>query len=500
LGLLTVAALLPQTWELRLADLNTRDLQEEDWRWADLLMISAMYVQREGLWALAQEARRRGKTSVAGGPYPSSLPEDALEAGCDFVVRGEAENAIHPLLEAMRHGKTGVINAPEFPDLTASPIPRYDLLRFKDYVNLSIQTSRGCPFDCEFCDVVHLFGRKPRYKTPPQVLAELETIYRLGFTGNILICDDNFIGSKEQAWALLTELTPWMKKRGAPFTFMTQVSVNLGRDLALVDLMTANNLGTVFIGIESPDEKALATSHKFHNLKNPLVESINHLKKNGMTVLGSFIFGLDGETPGTGRRIGAFVEQTAIPINMLGLLQAPPHTPLWNRLEREGRLRQDFRGGGGSFSGMNFIPGRPEAEILQEYLETWDYLYEPSRYLSRAYRYYLEMRPTRLAKAIAAGVAPPPENLPNPRQSWRCWLYEIRAFVWLLWRQGIRSPYRLQFWTQLIGIWRKNPSRMVDYIAACIMGEDLFIMRNLMRENITAIMRTRGLDVAAGED
>ncbi len=169
LGLLTVAALLPSEWELRLADLNTRSLTEEDWQWADLILISAMYIQREGLLALVSKAKLRGKTVVAGGPYPTSLSEAALEAGCDFVVRGEGENTIPLLQEAMRGGGTGVIETHEKPDMTTSPIPRFDLLRLRDYNSLTIQTSRGCPFDCEFCDVVNLFGRIPRYKTPKQV-------------------------------------------------------------------------------------------------------------------------------------------------------------------------------------------------------------------------------------------------------------------------------------------------------------------------------------------
>ena len=202
---------------------------------------------------------------------------------------------------------------------------------------MTIQTSRGCPFDCEFCDVVNLFGRKPRYKTPKQVIAELETLYRLGARGCVFICDDNFIGSKKHARALLQELTPWLRSRGEPFSFLTQASVNLGQDPEMIDLMTEANLREVFIGIESPDEKVLETSRKYHNIKNPLVESLNNLKKNGMEVMGSFIIGLDGETKGAGERICAFIEQTDIPVAMLGVLQAAPHTSLWHRLEREGQ-------------------------------------------------------------------------------------------------------------------------------------------------------------------
>lgn len=255
LGLLTVAALLPLEWELCLVDLNTRSLTEEDWQWADLTILSAMYIQRKGLLALVREAKHRGKTVIAGGPYPTSLPEAALEVGCDFVVRGEGENTIPLLLEAMRDGKSGVIENSKKPDMITSPIPRFDLLRLKDYDTLTVQTSRGCPFECEFCDVVNLFGRKPRYKSPKQVIAELEILYQLGASGPILICDDNFIGSKKHARALLQELTPWMKSRGEPFGFMTQASVNLGQDLEMIDLMTAANFNKVFIGIESADEK-----------------------------------------------------------------------------------------------------------------------------------------------------------------------------------------------------------------------------------------------------
>ncbi len=497
LGLITVAALLPEEWELRLVDLNTRSLTEEDWQWADLVLISAMYIQREGLLALVKEAKCRGKTVVAGGPYPTSLPEAVLEAGCDFVVRGEGENTIPLLLEAMRHEKTGIIENDEKPDLTTSPIPRFDLLRLNDYATITIQTSRGCPFDCEFCDVVNLFGRIPRYKTPKQVIAELETLYRLGARDSVFICDDNFIGSKKHARALLQELTPWLRSRGEPFSFLTQASVNLGQDLEMIDLMTAANLDKVFIGIESPDEHVLQTSHKYHNIKNPLIESLRNLKQNGMGVIGSFIIGLDGETKGAGERICEFMEQTAIPMAMLGVLQAAPHTSLWHRLEREGRLRQDVGDDLGTFSALNYEPDRPEAEIMQEYVDAWDHLYEPSRYLSRAYRYYLAMRPTRRAQAVAPGGPFPEDRVPNQRMTWRRIFIEMKAFFKIIWWQGVRTSSRRQFWTQMIGMWRQNPTRFVEYIATCAMGEDLFNMSRVVRERATAIMKERQIEVSA---
>jgi len=497
LGLLTVAALLPSEWELRLADLNTRSLTEEDWQWADLILISAMYIQRAGLLALVREAKRRGKTVVAGGPHPTSLPEAVLEAGCDFVVRGEGENTIPLLLEAMRHGKTGIIENGEKPDLTTSPIPRFDLLQLKDYVTFTIQTSRGCPFDCEFCDVVNLFGRTPRYKTPKQVIAELETLHRLGARGSAFICDDNFIGSKKHARAFLQELIPWLRSRGEPYRFLTQASVNLGQDPEMIDLMTAANLREVFIGIESPDENVLQTSHKYHNIKNPLLESLDTLKKNGMEVIGSFIIGLDGETKGAGERICAFIEQTDIPVTMLGVLQAAPHTSLWHRLEREGRLRRDVGDDSGTFSALNYEPDRPEAEIMQEYIEAWDYLYEPSRYLARAYRYYLAMRPVRRAQAVGVESTLPMDRVPDQGLTLRRILIEVKAFLKILWWQGLRPSYRRQVWTQLLGMWRQNPTRFRQYFVTCVEGEDLFDMREIVREKATAIIKEWKIEVHA---
>ncbi len=497
LGLLTVAALLPAEWDLRLADLNSRSLTEEDWQWADLVLISAMYIQRAGLLALVSEAKHRGKTVVAGGPHPTSLPEAVLEAGCDFVVRGEGENTIPLLLEAMRQGKTGIIENREKPDLATSPIPRFDLLQLQDYVTVTIQTSRGCPFDCEFCDVVNLFGRKPRYKTPKQVIAELETLYRLGARGSVFICDDNFIGSKKHARAFLQELTPWLRSRGEPYRFLTQASVNLGQDPEMIDLMTAANLREVFIGIESPDENVLQTSHKYHNVKNPLLESLYTLKNKGMEVIGSFIIGLDGETKGAGERICAFIEQTDIPVAMLGVLQASPHTSLWHRLEKEGRLRLDVGDDSGTFSALNYEPDRPEAEIMQEYVEAWDYLYEPSRYLARTYRYYLAMRPVCRAQAVAAGDTLPKDRVPGQGLTWRRILIEVGAFLKILWWQGLRPSYRRQVWTQLLGMLRQNPTRFPQYFVTCVEGEDLFAMREIVREKAAAIIRERLIEVPA---
>ncbi len=489
LGLITVAALLPSEWELRLVDLNVRGLTEEDWQWAEVVLLSAMYIQRVGLLALVREAKRRGKTVVAGGPYPTSLPESCLEAGCDFVVRGEGENTVPLLLEAMRQGKTGIIANNQRPALETSPVPRFDLLHPNDYSAFTIQTSRGCPFDCEFCDVVNLFGRIPRYKTPKQFIAELDSLYRLGARGSVFICDDNFIGSKKHAQTLLQELIPWLRSRGEPFRFLTQASMNLGQDLEMIDLMIAANFDKVFIGIESPDENVLHLSHKYQNIKNPLVESLQKINQYGLAIVGSFIIGMDGEKKGAGKRICAFMEQTAIPMAMLGVLLAAPHTRLWHRLEKEGRLRPDMGGDLGTFSAMNFEPCRPETDIMQEYIDAWDHLYEPSRYLSRTYRHYLAMRPAPRAQVDSAAGQSTNDLIFGQGMTWRRKLVEIKALFKIIWWQGIRTPYRRQFWTQLMGILRKNPTRFAEYIGTCAMGEDLFNMRQVVREKAAAIIK-----------
>jgi hypothetical protein len=259
--------------------------------------------------------------------------------------------------------------------------------------------------------------------------------------------------------------------------------------------LTKANLRKVFIGIESPDDQVLETSRKYHNLKNPLLESLNNLKNNGMAVMGSFIIGLDGETQGAGQRICAFMDQTDIPLAMLGVLQAAPSTSLWSRLEREGRLRGDEGHGGdvgddgGTFSALNYEPDRPEAEIMQEYVDAWDYLYEPSRYLARAYRYYLAMPATRRSLRIAAEPAGPGGQFLESGMTLHSQLGELRAFSKILWTLGVRSSYRRQFWTQLIGMLRKNPSRFTDYVVTCAMGEDLYHLRKVVRDKVGAIVK-----------
>jgi radical SAM superfamily enzyme YgiQ (UPF0313 family) len=480
LGLVTVAALLPREWELRLVDVNIRPIREAEWEWAEIVMLSAMLVQRRGMLALISEAKRRGKVVVAGGPYPSSVPGDVLAAGCDFLVQGEAELTIPQLVAALEEGgRGGVIASGEKPPLSASPVPRYDLLERGAYGCVSLQTSRGCPFDCEFCDVIHLYGRAPRYKSPGQVIAELSALHAWGWRGDVFIADDNFIGHKGHARALLAAMIPWMEQHGKPFGFITQASVNLGQDNEMIDLMTAANFGFVFLGVESPDEAVLQQAHKQQNLRDPLVESLRAINRNGLTVIASFVLGLDGERSGAGRRIAALVEATGIPLVALNILQSLPNTALWERLRREGRLRE-LASGDTTGPRLNFVPSRPEAEVIEEYLALWDELYEPRRFYQRAHRYILEMRPTRRALGQAAAASR------EERSGWWQVPSDHRRGYWatlwrLLWRRGIFSRDGIVLWRLTLDVFRRNPSRLRRFFILCALGENLFPLRSLVR-------------------
>ncbi len=472
LGLITVAALLPQTWAFRLADLNARPMTEADWDWAEMVMISGMLIQRDGMLALIKEAKSRGKMVVAGGPYPTTLPDEVQSAGCDFVIRGEGENTIPLFLTALMQGQTkGVFECAEKPLMSESPVPRFDLLDPAVYSTMSVQTSRGCPFNCEFCDVINLYGRKPRYKNPEQIIRELEAIYQLGWRREVFIADDNFIGNKEHARAILNELIPWSKRRHEPFSYITQTSVNLGQDKDMIDLMTEANFGQVFVGVESPDESVLARTSKQVNIANPLLESLSNINRNGLTVIASFIIGFDGEKKGVGKRIEALVEAASIPVVMINFLQACPNTQLEIRLKKEGRLRCVPEG---VFEArMNFIPSRPEAEIIAEYLELWDHLYDPLRFYERVHRYVMEMRPTRRALGIKQREFPAsttPVQLVAPRYHKNT----LAAFLHILWRRAIRAPYRFRFFKLALDVCIRNPSRIRRFFILCGAVENIF--------------------------
>lgn len=472
LGMITVAAILPQTWEFRLVDRNVRFETEADWAWADLVIISGMIVQKPDMLHVIREAKQRGKLVAVGGPYVTSVPEAAQEAGVDFLVLDEGEITLPLLVEALERGETsGVLRANgEKPDVTSTPIPRFDLLDLRAYNDMSVQFSRGCPFQCEFCDIIVLYGRKPRTKTPAQLLAELQALYDLGWRRSIFVVDDNFIGNKRNVKLLLRELGPWMAERGYPFRLSTEASVDLAQDDELLELMVAANFSAVFLGIETPDTDSLTLTQKFQNTRNSLMESVQKINRVGLRVMAGFIIGFDGEKPGAGRRIIDFVETTAIPQALFSMLQALPTTALWYRLQKEGRLLEGQEEANiNQTTLINFIPTRPLEELAREYVTCFWELYDPERYLARVYRHFLQMTPTPHKKKF---------RMPE--------LADIRAVFIICWRQGFKRNTRFQFWRQLFAILKQNPGVLESYLINCAHIEHFIEYRQIVRDEIEA--------------
>ena len=466
LGLVTVAAILPQEWEFKLVDRNIRTVTEEEWNWAELVILSGMIVQKDDMLDLIREAQRRGKPVAVGGPYATSLPAEVKEA--DYLVLDEGEITLPMFVEALERGETsGVFRASDKPAVTDTPIPRYDLLEFSAYDNMSIQFSRGCPFQCEFCDIIVLYGRKPRTKTPEQLIAELERLYELGWRGSVFMVDDNFIGNKRNVKLLLRELKGWMAEKKYPFSFTTEASVDLAQDPELMDLMVECHFTVVFLGIETPDEDSLALTKKFQNTRDSLSESVDAIVEAGLRVTAGFIMGFDGEKPGAGNRVAQFVEKAAIPLAMFSMLQALPNTALWNRLEKEGRMVNE----GGNINQttlMNFVPTRPIEDIAREYIDAFWNLYDPLQYLERTFRHFMKL-----------GI---PRHKGESRPSWE----SIRALLIILWRQGVVRKTRVKFWINLYKIFRRHPSLVDSYITVCAYIEHFYEYRQIVRDQITA--------------
>ncbi len=470
LGLITVAAILPQDWNFTLVDRNVREVTEAEWESADLVIISAMIVHKSDLIYQVKAAKQRGKLVAVGGPYPTSVPQDALDAGADFLILDEGEMTLPLFLEALQRGETsGVFRSEEKPNITLTPIPRYDLLDLSAYDSMSVQFSRGCPFQCEFCDIITLYGRKPRTKLPSQLLQELDCLYKLGWRRGIFMVDDNFIGNKRNVKLLLKELKVWQAEHRYPFRFNTEASIDLAADEELMDLMLQCNFDAVFLGIETPDEDSLKLTKKFQNTRSSLSDSIDKVMRVGLRPMAGFIIGFDGEKQGAGERVIQFVEQAAIPTAMFGMLQALPNTALWNRLETENRLLIDSKQDINQTTLINFIPTRPIEEIAQEFITTFWTLYEPERYLDRVYRCFLKLAPSP-CKA--------PFKTPE--------LSDLKAIAIVFWRQGFKRQTRWKFWHHLFGILKHNPGVWEHYLTICAHNEHFLEYRQAVREQIEA--------------
>ena len=408
LGLITVAAMLPKEWTVRLIDCNTQPLGDEDFAWADVVFTGGMLPQQADTLRLIELCNAAGKPVVVGGPDPTSSPHVYERA--DFRVLGEAEGVIDEFIAAWESGaRSGVFTAPKFQaDVTKTPVPRFDLLKFEDYLYLGVQYSRGCPFTCEFCDIIELYGRVPRTKTVEQMFVELETLYRMGYRGHLDFVDDNFIGNKKSLRLFLPQLAEWQRAHGYPFEFSTEASINLADDPELLEQMGAANFFGIFVGIESPDPATLVAMRKKQNTRRNIAESIHKIYAAGMLVTAGFIVGFDSEKVSMAEAMIDFIEEAAIPVAMVGLLYALPNTQLTRRLEREGRLHPGHDlaptiGADQCTDGINFDTLRPLRDILTDYKRVLEHIYSPAAYAGRVDRLMTLLDRSRQRPELAEG-------------------------------------------------------------------------------------------------
>ncbi len=381
LGLLTVSALLPASWERRLVDLNIERLKSSDIEWADMVFATAMLVQKDSLKQVVQRCKAHGKRVVLGGPYVTTTIEELPDA--DHIFRGEAETTLPQFIEDLAHGcAKPSYQAPERPALSLTPRAHFHLAKMKRYSAMSVQYSRGCPFSCEFCDIIEIYGRVPRTKSNQQMLAEFDALRDLGWRGTVFIVDDNFIGNKKNVRQLLPHLAQWQKANNYPFSLITESSVNLADDEPLLDSMRDAGFRRVFLGIETPVEESLKEAQKSQNRGN-LLDSVRTIQSYGMEVMAGFIVGFDNDPIDIFERQIDFIRKSAIPLAMVGLLNALPDTQLWKRLDREGRLLGEASGNN-TVCTFNFKTRMDPALLIQGYQMIMRTIYSPREYYERA--------------------------------------------------------------------------------------------------------------------
>ncbi|MGI8770861.1 MAG: B12-binding domain-containing radical SAM protein [Acidobacteriaceae bacterium] len=445
LGLITVAALCPANWTLRLLDCAFEELRDEDLLWADLVMVSSMHAQRIDTVAVLDRARSLGRRTFIGGPWASSEPE-LLLAKADHVLAGEAEEVFPGIAAALENGTAQrLYRVADKPDMSRSPIPRYDLLHLDKYTSMPVQFSRGCPFQCEFCDIITIYGRRPRAKTPPQLIAELDTLLRLGWHNEVFIVDDNFIGNHKLALALARELAIWQERNRRPVSFYTEASIDLAAKPELMAAMVEANFMYVFLGIETPSAEALKGASKFQNLRGDLVQQVRLIRESGLWVLAGFIVGFDSDDESIFERQLAFIDQTAIPWAMAGVLMAPPTTALFDRMKREGRLIEDSQATS-NFSPPNFRTVLPLPVLLGGLSGLLEKLYTPEAYFRRAFHSIQSWHPR------------PSQQPPTLALS-----YNLRVLLSSAWHQGVRSRYRRAYWRFLslaVRHWVRQPAKI----------------------------------------
>jgi radical SAM superfamily enzyme YgiQ (UPF0313 family) len=441
--------MLPRDWDVKLVDMNVDNLTNESLEWADLVMISAMVIQKESVRHVIDRCRGLGKRVVAGGPLFTSIPDEYADV--DHLILNEGEITLPMFLRDLERGTPQhIYTSEERPDITQTPPPRWELINMKHYASMSVQYSRGCPFDCEFCDIVKLNGRRPRVKSNEQMLREFDLLYERGWRGRCFIVDDNFIGNKVKVKTLLRELIKWQEARRYPLVLFTEASVNLAQDEELMKLMSAAGFDSVFLGLETPAEECLQECGKHQNRAVDLLESVKTIQRHGMEVMGGFIIGFDNDPPNIFERQIRFIQNSGVVKAMIGLLNAIPGTRLYQRLKEEGRLLEI--GTGDNCDGnLNFVPKMDANTLREGYRAVLKHIYSPKEYYSRVLEFLKDYKPTR-RKRIA-------------------WL-EIRAFFSSILYLGIldKGMSKIYYWKLLIKAFLYHRESFGEAVSSAIFG------------------------------
>jgi len=450
LGLLTISAMLPEAWERRLVDMNVQPLKPADIEWADVVFASAMLVQKDSLRRVVELCQARGKRVVIGGPYVTTSAGDFPQV--DHLFLGEAETTLPEFVRDIERGEAKrIYQAAERPALSATPIPDFRLCDLKRYSAMSVQYSRGCPFQCEFCDIIEIYGRVPRTKSNEQMLAELDALLRVGWRGMVFIVDDNFIGNKRNVKRLLPALADWSERHGHPFSFITEASVNLAEDEELLDGMRRARFRRVFLGIETPVEASLKEAQKGQNTRGNLLDSVKKIQSHGMEVMAGFIVGFDNDPEDIFERQIRFIRESAIPLAMVGLLTALPDTQLWRRLEREGRLLAESTGNNTDGS-LNFIPKMDASRLVEGYQSILRTIYSPGEYYQRA---------LNCLERVVAGAPVPRGGGP---------ISDVVTLSRIVLALGVRDHARGEFWRYLRCAFTRHREQFAEAVRLAAMG------------------------------
>lgn len=449
LGLITVSAMLPSTWQKRLVDMNVSTLQTSDIQWADYVFISGMYIQKDSINKIISDCKKNNKKIVAGGPFFTQ--EYSNYPQIDHLILNEAEITLPPFLNDLSAGcPKRLYKSSEFADMSLTPVPDYHLLERKKYAFMNIQVSRGCPFLCNFCEITSLFGYKVRMKDSKQIINELEALYNLNWRGSVFIVDDNFIGNKNKVKKnLLPDMKSWMQSHKYPFIFNTETSINIADDEELMSLMVETGFNSTFIGIETPEEQSLHDCNKFQNKNRDMVESVKKIQKAGLQVSGGFIVGFDSDSSSVFQRQIEFIQQSGIVSAMVGLLNAPKNTKLYEQLKSENRLIKNPSGNNTDLS-MNFIPKMNYHELINGYKKIIQNIYSTKPYYKRLRLFLLNYNRKYKGQNVKFSL-----------------LISAIKSVFII---GFLSKGRIEYWKFIFWTLFKRPGLIVDAITYTVFG------------------------------